>query len=206
MPMSPPGLLGLYVMWVLMMAAMMLPATYPMVRAFITINRRRRERQAAYVPTGWFILGYLTAWSAYSLVAVAAQWALQHAGLLNEMGESTSRMLTGALFLAAGGYQWTPLKDRCLTQCRSPEGFVLTEWRDGHAGAVVMGLRHGLFCVGCCGVLMLLLFAVAVMNLVWVAFLTAVVMAEKLLPGGRILRHAIGAVLVLAGFWFLAVR
>lgn len=203
MAMSPPGLLGLYVMWVAMMAAMMLPATYPMVRAFITINRRRRERQAPYVPTAWFILGYLAAWSMYSLLAVAAQWALQQAGLLNDMGESVSRTLTGVLFLLAGAYQWTPLKDRCLTQCRSPEGFVLTEWRDGTAGAIVMGLRHGLFCVGCCGVLMLLLFAVAVMNLVWVAFLTAVVMAEKLLPGGRILRHAIGGLLVLAGVWFL---
>ncbi|MGQ0655586.1 MAG: DUF2182 domain-containing protein [Betaproteobacteria bacterium] len=190
-------------MWVAMMAAMMLPATYPMVRAFVTINRRRRERQAPYVPTAWFVLGYLLAWSAFSVAAVAAQWALQHAGLLNAMGESASRTLSGALFLAAGLYQWTPLKDACLSRCRSPEAFVLTEWRDGHAGAVVMGLRHGLFCVGCCGVLMLLLFAVAVMDLVWVAALTALVMAEKLLPGGRVLRHVIGAGLVVAGFAFL---
>ena len=119
------------------------------------------------------------------------------------MGESVSRTLSGALFLAAGVYQWTPLKDVCLSRCRSPEGFVLTEWRDGHAGAVVMGLRHGLFCVGCCWALMLLLFAVAVMNLLWVAALTALVMAEKLLPGGRILRHVIGAGLVVAGLTLL---
>lgn len=190
-------------MWVAMMAAMMLPATWPMVRAFVTINRRRRERQAPYVPTVWFVLGYLVAWSIYSVAAVAVQWGLQHAGLLNAMGESVSRTLSGVLFLAAGAYQWTPLKDACLSRCRSPEGFVLTEWRDGHAGAVVMGLRHGLFCVGCCGALMLLLFAVAVMNLLWVAVLTALVMAEKLLPGGRILRHAIGGALVAAGSWFL---
>jgi predicted metal-binding membrane protein len=190
-------------MWVAMMAAMMLPATYPMVRAFVTINRRRRERQAPYVPTAWFVLGYLIAWSVYSIAAVALQSALQHAGLLTAMGESSSRILSGVLFLAAGAYQWTPLKNACLSRCRSPEGFVLTEWRDGHAGAIVMGLRHGLFCVGCCGVLMLLLFAVAVMNLAWVAALTVLVMAEKLLPGGRIVRHVIGAVLVLIGSWFL---
>lgn len=185
------------------MAAMMLPATYPMVRAFVTINRRRREREAPYVPTIWFVLGYLLAWSVYSVAAAGLQWAFQHAGLLDEMGESASRTLSGVLFLAAGLYQWTPLKDACLSRCRSPDGFILSEWRDGHAGAVVMGLRHGLFCVGCCGALMLLLFAVAVMNLLWVAALTALVMAEKLLPGGRVLRHVIGAGLVLAGAWFL---
>ena len=190
-------------MWVAMMAAMMLPATWPMVRAFVTINRRRRERAAPYVPTAWFVLGYLLAWSAFSIAAVAVQWGLQHAGLLNAMGESVSRTLSGVLFLAAGAYQWTALKDACLSRCRSPEGFVLTEWRDGHAGAVVMGLRHGLFCVGCCAALMLLLFAVAVMNLLWVAVLTLLVMAEKLLPAGRMLRHAIGAALVVAGAWFL---
>jgi len=186
-------------MWVAMMAAMMLPATWPMVRAFVTINRRRRERAAPYVPTVWFVLGYLAVWSVFSIAAVAVQWALQHAGVLNAMGESISRTLSGVLFLAAGGYQWTPLKEVCLARCRSPEGFVLTEWRDGHAGAVVMGLRHGLFCVGCCWALMLLLFAVAVMNLLWVAALAALVMAEKLLPGGRILRHVIGGGLVVAG-------
>jgi predicted metal-binding membrane protein len=190
-------------MWVAMMAAMMLPATYPMVRAFVTINRRRREREAPYVPTFWFVLGYLLAWSMFSVAATAAQWGLQHAGLLTAMGESVSRTLSGALFLAAGVYQWTPLKNMCLSRCRSPEGFVLSEWRDGHAGAIVMGLRHGLFCVGCCGALMLLLFAVAVMNLLWVAALTALVMAEKLLPGGRVLRHGIGAGLVVTGLWLL---
>ena len=190
-------------MWVAMMAAMMLPATYPMVSAFMTINRRRREREAPYVPTIWFVLGYLLAWSVFSIVAVALQWGLQQSGLLNAMGESASRTLSGVLFLAAGLYQWTPLKDACLALCRSPEGFVLTEWRDGHAGAVIMGLRHGLFCVGCCAALMLLLFAVAVMNLLWVAALTALVMAEKLLPFGRKLRHPIGAALVAAGIWFL---
>jgi len=190
-------------MWVAMMAAMMLPATYPMVRAFVTINRRRRERAAPYVPTAWFVLGYLLAWSVFSIAAAAVQWGLQHAGLLNAMGESLSRTLSGILFLAAGAYQWTPLKDVCLSRCRSPEGFVLTEWRDGHAGAVVMGLRHGLFCVGCCGALMLLLFAVAVMNLLWVAVLTLLVMAEKLLPPGRAVRHAIGGMLSAIGLWLL---
>lgn len=191
-------------MWVVMMAAMMLPATWPMLQAFATINRRRRARAAAYVPTGFFVAGYLLAWSAFSVPAVALQAALEYAGLLNAIGESTSRVLSGALFLAAAAYQWTPLKNACLARCRSAEAFILTEWRDGALGAVVMGLRHGLFCIGCCAALMLLLFAVAVMNLLWVVALAGLVMAEKLLPGGaRWVRHGIGAGLALAGFFYL---
>jgi predicted metal-binding membrane protein len=115
---------------------------------------------------------------------------------------STSPLMSGVLFLAAGLYQWTPLKELCLTRCRSPAGFVLTEWRDGRLGAIVMGLRHGAFCVGCCAALMALLFAVSVMNVLWLAALTVLVMAEKLLPGGKWLRHTIGAGLTLTAIGF----
>ncbi|MFN0299067.1 MAG: DUF2182 domain-containing protein [Burkholderiales bacterium] len=188
-----------YVMWVVMMGAMMLPAVAPMVDSFVTINRRRRERDAPYVATAFFIGGYLLAWSGYSAIATIAHWGLERAGLLDTLMQSTSLGLSGALFLAAGLYQWTPLKEVCLTRCRSPIGFVLSEWRDGVLGAIVMGLRHGGYCIGCCAVLMALLFAVAVMSLPWVAALTVLVMIEKLLPGEAFWRHAIGAVLTLTG-------
>lgn len=193
----------LFGMWLAMMSAMMLPATFPMTNAFAAINQRRRERETPYVATAFFVAGYLIAWAAFSALAVLVQWGLESAGLLNEMMAATSTTLSGVLFLVAGLYQWTPLKEVCLARCRSPVGFVLTEWRDGPLGAIVMGLRHGMFCVGCCAALMLLLFAVAVMNLLWVAALCVLVMAEKLLPGGRILRHAIGAGLTVAGIVLL---
>ncbi len=190
---------AVFVMWIVMMGAMMLPAVAPMVDAFATINRRRRERDAPFVATTFFTSGYLLAWSGYSALATAAHWGLERVGLLDTLMQSTSLGLSGGLFLAAGLYQWTPLKEVCLTRCRSPAGFVLTEWRDGGAGAIVMGLRHGGYCIGCCAALMALLFAVAVMSLAWVAALTVVVLIEKLLPGAAFWRHAIGAALTVTG-------
>jgi predicted metal-binding membrane protein len=198
----------LFVMWSAMMAAMMVPGTAPMVAAFATINRRRRERDALYVPTAIFLAGYVVAWAGFSLIATALQWLLQKTELLTTMMQSTSYSFSAALFLAAGLYQFSPLKQRCLNYCRSPDGFILSEWRDGAPGAMIMGLRHGLFCMGCCAALMALLFAVAVMDLRWVAGLTVLVTAEKLLPGAKFWRVAIGVVLIVAGagFAFAAIR
>jgi predicted metal-binding membrane protein len=187
-----------FIMW----AAMMVPGAGPMITAFATINRRRRQRSAPHVPTAIFLLGYLAIWSGFSLIATALQWLLQSRGLLTMVMESSSNYFSATLFIAAGLYQFSPFKEACLAYCRSPESFVLTEWRDGTIGAVVMGMRHGLFCLGCCGALMLLLFAVAVMDLRWVAALTVLVTAEKLLPGGKALRVGIGIVLILAGAGF----
>jgi predicted metal-binding membrane protein len=192
----------LFIMWTAMMAAMMVPGASPMVAVFATINRRRRARSAPHVPTAIFLLGYLAVWSGFSLVATAAQWLLQSCGLLTPMMESSSYYWSAALFIAAGLYQFSPFKQMCLAYCRSPESFILTEWRDGSLGAVIMGVRHGLFCMGCCAALMTLLFAVAVMDLRWVAALTMLVTAEKLLPGGKTLQVGIGIVLILAGAGF----
>jgi predicted metal-binding membrane protein len=192
----------LFAMWTAMMAAMMLPGAAPMVAAFAAINRSRRARGAAYVPTAVFLAGYLAVWAAFAAMAVALQWALQMSGLLTTMMQSASLWLSAALFAAAGAYQFSPLKRRCLNYCRSPDGFILSEWRDGAAGALVMGARHGLFCFGCCGVLMLLLFAVAVMDLRWVAALTVLVTAEKIMPGTRWWRVGIGVALLVAGAAF----
>jgi predicted metal-binding membrane protein len=192
----------LLVMWSAMMAAMMVPGASPMVSAFATINYRRRQRSAPHVSTAVFLLGYLIVWVAFSIVATALQWLLQTTGLLTTMMQSTSHYWSAALFLAAGLYQFSPLKERCLAYCRTPDSFILSEWRDGQLGAMVMGLRHGLFCIGCCGALMILLFAVAVMDLRWVAALTVLVTAEKLLPGARIWQFGVGIGLIATGVSF----
>ena len=192
----------MFAMWSAMMAAMMVPGSAPVVGAFATINRSRRERGAAYVPTVIFLAGYLAVWAAFSALAVVLQWALQMSGLLTTMMQSASLWLSAVLFAAAGLYQFSPLKERCLDYCRSPDGFILSEWRDGGVGAFVMGTRHGLFCLGCCAALMLLLFAVAVMDLRWVAALTILVTAEKLLPGGRLWRAGLGIALLVAAVAF----
>ena len=199
---TPFAALLVFVMWAAMMAAMMVPGTAPMVAAFATINRRRRARGTPHVPTALFLGGYLLVWSAVSAVATALHGLLQALGLVTTMAESASHFLSAALFLAAGVYQFTALKQRCLALCRTPDGFILSEWRDGALGAVVMGVRHGLFCLGCCAALMLLLFAVAVMDLRWVAALTALVTAEKLLPGAKYWRLGIGAAALAAGAAF----
>jgi predicted metal-binding membrane protein len=199
---TPVDTLIVFVMWSAMMAAMMVPGASPMVAAFALINRRRRQRSAPYVPTAVFLFGYLVAWAGFSAVATALQWLLQSTGLLTTMMQSTSYYWSAALFVAAGLYQFSPLKEMCLAYCRTPDSFILTEWRDGMLGGAVMGLRHGLFCMGCCAGLMVLLFAVAVMDLRWVAALTVVVTAEKLLPGPRFWRSAIGVGLLATGAAF----
>jgi len=175
-----------------MMLGMMLPSAAPMILTFETLQRRKRERDEAYVPTAIFVAGYLLVWGAFSLAATVAQWWLQQAALLSPMLALETPLLGALIFVLAGLYQWTPLKYACLRQCRSPFGFLLSQWRDGWRGALRMGVRHGLYCLGCCWVLMLLLFTFGVMNLVWVAAVAAFVCAEKLLPGGLWIGRASG--------------
>lgn len=192
-------LLLLFAMWAAMMIAMMTPSASPMILMFAAINRRRAEAGGPVVRTGVFALGYLVMWTAYSGVAALAQWMLHGLALMSPMMVSTSPYLGGGLLVAAGAFQWTPLKQACLVGCRSPVGFIMTEWRAGGRGAFIMGLRHGLYCVGCCGVLMALLLVAGVMNLLWVAILAVFVLVEKVVPGGERLGRVTGAVLVAAG-------
>jgi predicted metal-binding membrane protein len=192
-----------WVMWAVMMVAMMTPSAAPMILMFATVNRRRRGQQGPFVPTTVFLLGYLLVWGGFSVVATLAQWGLHTAALLSPMMVSTSPMLGGLLLLAAGIFQWTPLKSTCLTQCRSPLGFLMTEWREGASGALLMGLRHGRYCVGCCWVLMALLFVAGVMNLLWVAAMAAFVLVEKVLPHGQLVGRVVGGMLMLAGLVLL---
>ena len=142
-PLAGIELVLVYLMWAVMMVAMMVPGASPMVAVFAAINRRRRAEGDPFVRTSVFLLGYLGAWSLFSLVATGLHWVLDATRLLTPMMESASPALSATLFAAAGLYQWTPIKDVCLKHCRTPIGFVLSEWRDGTAGAIVMGLRHG---------------------------------------------------------------
>ncbi len=186
-----------------MMVAMMLPSAAPMILTFAVVARNRRQRQRPYVPVAVFASGYLVVWGGFSAVATAAQWQLHRAALLSSMMVSSSALLGGILLLLAGIFQFTPLKQSCLTRCRAPLEFITTHWREGWAGAFVMGLAHGLFCTGCCWALMALLFVLGVMNLLWIAALTILVGLEKILPRQFMFRRATGVLLTSWGIWLL---
>ncbi|MBI4637699.1 MAG: DUF2182 domain-containing protein [Candidatus Rokubacteria bacterium] len=192
------------VMWLVMMLGMMLPAAAPMILVFTTVNRRRQVAGGGpYVDTSLFTLGYLVVWTAFSAGAAAAQWGLGAAALLSPEAMTAAPWLGTVLLAAAGVYQLTPLKYACLARCQTPVGFLLTEWREGRAGAFVMGWRHGLFCLGCCWVLMTLLFVGGVMNLTWVAALAVFVLVEKVVPAGRAVSWASGVFLLAWALWTL---
>ncbi len=193
-----------FVMWAVMMAGMMIPSATPMILVFTDTVRKRLKRGSPYLTIGLFVLGYLAAWTAFSLFATAAQWGLQTGALLSSTQlKSTSPILGGAILITAGVFQWTSLKQRCLIHCRSPLNFLLNEWREGRFGALVMGLRHGLFCLGCCWALMGLLFVTGVMNLLWVALIGVFVLVEKIAPMARWVSGGAGALLVVWGLWLL---
>ncbi len=195
----------MFLMWAVMMVAMMVPTAAPMILLFATINRRRREQERPYVPTGVFLSGYVIVWSGFAALATGANWGLHVNSLLSSMmGTSSSAYLGGALLLAAGIFQWSPLKYACLSHCRSPLGFLMTEWRDGTGGALRMGLKHGGYCLGCCWVLMGLLFVLGVMNLLWIAALAAFVLIEKVIHKGRLVSRVTGLLLVGWGVWMVA--
>jgi predicted metal-binding membrane protein len=208
MAMPPKGavdLVLLLVMWWIMMIGMMLPSAAPMILTFATVNARRRARAQPWVPTALFAAGYVLAWGGFSIAATLAQWGLESAALVSPMAMSvTSTRLGGVLFLAAGLYQLTPLKHACLIACRSPFDFVINRWRHGAVGALRMGLEHGLSCLGCCWILMALLFVFGAMNLVWIAVLAIAVLVEKLLPFGEWTARIGGLLLMGWGLWLLA--
>ena len=196
---GPGYLLVLFVMWAAMMAAMMLPSAAPMILFYAAIARRRRQRGEITTGAGVFALGYLVIWSLFSVGAAVLQWVLGAAALLSPAMAMTSIVITGMLFIAAGVYQFTPLKQACLSHCRSPLDFVLSEWREGPRGALMMGLRHGLFCLGCCWALMLLLFVGGVMNLLWIGAIALFVLVEKVVPRGEVVARAAGGLLIASG-------
>ena len=175
----------MFVMWAVMMTAMMVPTAAPMILGYASLNRRRRDPRPLFASTGVFLLGYLVIWSGFAALATVAQWGLHIGALLSPMMVSTSPILGAALLLAAGIFQWSPIKYACLSNCRTPIGFLMTEWRDGPRGALIMGIRHGVYCLGCCWVLMGLLFVLGVMNLLWIAALAGFALVEKVAPRER---------------------
>ncbi len=194
----------MFIMWTVMMIAMMVPSAGPMILMFATINRKRREQQAPFVSTGVFLLGYLVSWTWYSALATLGQWGLHTAALLSPMMVSTSAILGGTLLLTAGIFQFTSLKYACLTRCRSPLGYFLNEWQEGRRGAFLMGIRNGIYCVTCCWAIMILLFVVGVMNLLWVAIIAVFVLVEKVTSEGPWVSRISGLLFIIWGVWMLA--
>lgn len=194
----------LFAMWWVMMIAMMAPSAGPTVLLYATVRHKHETASRATIDAWIFLAGYLVTWAGFSLAAVLAQWGLERLGLLSMAMASTSAVLGGIILLAAGVYQFTPLKHACLRYCESPLLFLSRHWRPGTRGAFRMGLHHGSYCVGCCWFLMLLLFVGGVMNLVWIVGLMLYVAGEKLLPFGRRLSHMAGVILILSGAIVLA--
>ena len=190
----------MFLMWAVMMVGMMVPTAAPMVLLFAANSRRLREQQQPYVPTAVFLSGYVVVWSGFAVTATAGNWALHVNDLLSSMmGESASAYLGGGLLIAAGLFQLSPLKYVCLKHCRSPLSFLTNDWREGSWGAFNMGLRHGAFCVGCCWILMGLLFVLGIMNLIWIAVLAAFVLLEKVAPAGQYVGMTAGVLLIIWG-------
>src|ERR1700748_1111504 len=198
MMMAPPWTLGyatlIFLMWAIMMVAMMLPSAAPTLILGTALARQRIAPVA--VP---FACGYVLVWTGFSLAATALQFGLDRAGALSETMGQSSAALAEIVLIVAGAYQWTPLKQACLRHCRSPLAFLLSRWRKGAWGAVTNGMRHGLFCLGCCWMLMVLLFVGGLMNLLWIAALALLVLIEKPLPWGSHMSRVAGAALVVWG-------
>jgi predicted metal-binding membrane protein len=199
-----PHLVLLWAMWAVMMIAMMLPSAAPLILLFAAAVRRT-DPAAAARHTYVLASGYVAVWAGFSIGATALQRAMGQQLVLSPMMEVTMPAASGAILLIAGVYQLTPLKQVCLRACQSPLGFLLARWRSGLWGAFRLGLRHGLYCVGCCWALMLLLFVGGVMNLSVIVALTLFVATEKAGIFGVGGSRVAGVLLVVAGLWTLRV-
>jgi predicted metal-binding membrane protein len=193
-----PSLPTVILMWWVMMIAMMTPSAAPLVLLYRRVLRHHSAIEArSAIPSLFLLAGYLTAWLAFSICAASLQKVLQPTGLISEMMLwSKSAPLSAIVLAAAGVYQFSPLKRACLTQCRSPVNFLTAHWRPGVAGSFLLGMRHGIYCVGCCWLLMALLFVGGIMNLIWIAALSLIVFVEKILPGGERVGRVLGVVLI----------
>jgi predicted metal-binding membrane protein len=203
-PWSAADFVFMFLMWAVMMVAMMTPSAAPMILLHAAIARKSRAGNPPAAATGAFAAGYLAVWTGFSTLATALQWGLEQAAVLSPTMVGASPWLGGALLIAAGAYQMTPLKQVCLRHCRSPVQFLAGHWRPGAAGAFRMGLHHGAYCVGCCWALMTLLFVGGVMNLLWIAALAVFVLVEKIAPRGALVGRVTGGVMVAGGLWMFA--
>jgi predicted metal-binding membrane protein len=194
-----------FVMWAVMMIGMMAPSAAPMILMYARVGRQGRIAGKPFAATGWFAAGYFLAWAGFSLVATLIQWVLERRALLDVSMASANRLLGAGVLIAAGLYQWTPMKSACLAHCQSPFHFLVSHggFRSDVRGCLHFGLVHGTYCVGCCWILMALLFVVGVMNVLWIALLSLLVLLEKLTLWGQWIARIAGVLSIVAGTWLL---
>jgi predicted metal-binding membrane protein len=192
-----------FVMWAVMMVGMMAPSAAPMIIMYARVGRQGKMAGKPLAATGWFAAGYFLAWAGFSLAATLVQWVLDREALLDARMASGNLLLGAVVLIAAGLYQWTPIKSACLSRCQTPLGFLMSHggFRSSVRGCLYLGFLHGIYCVGCCWILMALLFVVGIMNVLWIAILALLVLLEKLTPWGRWVARIAGAACVVAGAW-----
>ncbi|MBV9531177.1 MAG: DUF2182 domain-containing protein [Bradyrhizobium sp.] len=192
--------------WTVMMIGMMTPSAVPMTLIYVRLGRQTEALSAPLAATVWFIAGYFLVWVAFSVLATLTQWALERTGLLDYTMASTNNVLGGLLIIAVGGYQWSRLKEVCLTQCQTPFAFLMRRggFRPDALGCIMLGLRHGAYCLGCCWALMALLFVGGVMNKLLIALLALLILLEKVISSGRLIARLAGVVFIAAGAWVLS--
>ena len=192
-----------FTMWAVMMVGMMTPSAAPMILIYARIGRQASAEGKPLAATGWFVTGYLLAWIGFSLAAAAGQWVLERAALLDWMMAGTGHIFGALVLITAGVYQWVPLKYACLAHCQSPVLFIHQHggFKPAFSDSLRLGLRHGAYFVGCCWALMALLFVGGIMNVLWIAAISAFVLIEKIVPAGRLLSRAAGICFAAAGVW-----
>lgn len=192
-------------MWMVMMIGMMTPSAAPMILLYARVGRQAFIQGKPFAASGWFAAGYLLAWAGFSLLATLVQWMLERTALLTPMMESTNNSFGGIVLIAIGVYQWSPLKYACLDQCQAPLSFIQRHggFRQEASASLQLGARHGAYCVGCCWALMALLFVGGIMNILWIAAITMMVLLEKIIPAGRIVPRIVGLALAVEGIRLL---
>jgi predicted metal-binding membrane protein len=192
-----------FVMWAVMMVGMMVPSAAPMILLYARVARQGKIAGKPLAATGWFAAGYLLAWAGFSSAATLVQWVLERKALLDAHMASTNILIGTVVLIAAGIYQWMPIKNACLAQCQTPFRFLMSHggFRSNIPGCLHLGLLHGTYCIGCCWALMTILFVVGVMNVLWIALLAVLVLLEKLTPWGKWVARVAGLVSIAAGAW-----
>jgi predicted metal-binding membrane protein len=193
----------LFLMWFVMMVAMMTASVAPLILIFAMVNRQKQQQQNPYVPAGYLFAGYYFTWGVFSLLATLLQWALQQFNWLNPDMIITHKILGAVILIAAGIFQFTSLKQRCLAHCQTPVDFIHKKWKAGKSGAFKMGMENGIYCLGCCWILMVVLFVAGVMNLLWIALIAIFVLLEKLVPQNKWISFIAGAGLIGYGICIL---
>ncbi|RVA28692.1 DUF2182 domain-containing protein [Mesorhizobium sp. M7D.F.Ca.US.004.03.1.1] len=195
----------IFTMWAVMMVGMMTPSVAPMLLLYAGVGRKAHADGRPIASTGWFFAGYLAVWVVFSVLATGAQWLLARLALLDPSMATDSAILGGLVLIAAGLYQWTPMKGVCLRQCQAPIAFLASHggFRSAPLGALRLGIDHGAYCLGCCWALMALLFVGGVMNVLWIAGIAILVLLEKTVPTGQLIPRVSGALMAAIGAWFV---